>query len=237
MVWQLADGRVFKLGFDYSESWFIHNLNVLVPDEFDMWDALPRIDYHRDLSHLEGWKNFLRMGSPTFEGPQRDAGLFVCIREDVRSLKEFGHELVIHKALTESARFTRTSMDEAEKLESADPYDAVAVPNLREGIDSLEEFETSGHPGKIFGVKNPTPQQWEAVEQAQLLIHPIISLQRHLYSVWGILLPDARGHNAGITLDSNGDREICVLRDLGFVYAPQYTEWDVAEALPLPTEE
>jgi hypothetical protein len=201
-----------------------------------MWDALPRIDYYQDLSEMPGWQKLLRgSGDPTFEGPKRDAGLFVCIREDVRSLKDFGAELVIHNVLTQSARETRTSVESADKLD--DPYASGVVPNLREGLDFLEDFEINGDPKKIFATRTPTAQQWEAVEQAQLLIGPIVRLQRHLYNEWGVLLPDARGHNAGITLDSTGDREICVLRDLGFVYAPQYTEWDVTEALPLPLEE
>lgn len=221
IVYRLRDGRVLKLGFDYSEAWFVHNLNTFFPDDTDVaLEALPRIDYFRDISHFEGWEQFL--AGAVFSGENRDATAFVLVREDVRGLEnlQLGAERVLYELFTQAAKKVRTSV---ESRESPDP---TVLPDLREGFYVLDNFEINGRPKDLR--YEETPESWGWVEAAQGLIHPTVAMLRELNNRWEIFLPDARGANFGVTEDGK-----VVLRDLGWVYAPQYSEWDVTEELPI----
>ncbi len=238
LVFQLRDGRIFKLGFDYSEAWFLNNLDVFFPDDTDeALDALPRIDYFQDISRFSGWEYFIRQGTvddmePVFKGPDRDAAAFVVVREDVRGLDDglLGDpaDKALGAVLNQSARRVRTSVESREKVLN-DPG-PTAVPNLRDGLDAVEAFEINGLP-KPVGLSE-TPEGWDAVERAQEMIGPFVRLVRELANTWEIYLPDARAENVGRTADGK-----IVLRDLGWVYAPQYHEWNVEESITLDDEE
>lgn len=236
LVFLLRDGRVFKLGFDYSEAWFLNNLNVLFPDDTDeALNALPRIDYFEDISRFSGWEPYIMSGAldddagPQFHGPNRDASAFVMVREDVASLDDglMGRpaEKVLGHVFDMSARRVRTSVESREGAMS-DADGPTVSPDLREGLYALEEFEINGHPKKV-GYREDA-EGWAAVEAAQELLGPIVRMVRELANTWEVYLPDARAANFGRAADGK-----IVLRDLGWVYAPQYSEWNVSGPISL----
>lgn len=205
LVYQLKDGRVMKLGFDYSESWLLHNLPTFLSTATrNVESALPVLYYHADLSHLSGWALLLGSGHPTFAGKDRDASPFVLIRDDVQSLASTGIDAEVGAVLDEGASLVRTSMDVYEGALSA--QGATRVPDLAEGVAHLER----------------------SLRGDLEVLDPIVEFLFNLTENWGIYLPDTRGANVGWTAD---DR--LVIRDLGFVYAPQYLEWDVTKPRPL----
>lgn len=220
LVYELTEGRVLKLGFDYSESWFLHNLPMFMTTADDAAvDALPRIYHHADLSHLPGWEDLLDFGDPVFSGRERDAAPFVSVREDVRSLEDdAGVDGAIDSILERASGRTRGSMERYEKVTRSGP---VSVPKLADGIDLLRDFLEDAQATLGWNdIEDPT-----VFVRAQEDLVPIVSFLENLNNNWEVYLPDARGANAGRTADGR-----VVLRDLGWVYAPQYTEWDVFEA-------
>ncbi len=224
LVYELTEGRVLKLGFDYSESWFLHNLpTFMTTAEDDAADALPRIYHHSDLSHLPGWEQLLTHGSPVFQGVERDAAPFVMVREDVQSLVDAGTtgraavDGVVASMLERAAGRTRGSMERYEKAMTSSG--AVSIPKLEDGLDFLRDFMEDV---RESGLSWPSK---ETLEQAQEALGPIVSLLENLSEHWEVYLPDARDANAGRTADGR-----VVLRDMGWVYAPQYTEWTVTDS-------
>jgi len=219
LVYELRSGDVCKIGFDYSESWFLHNLTTfLTTADAVAADALPRAYHFSELSHLDGWEELLNYGSPVFYGPSRDSSPFVWIREDVRSFAaNTGVDGIVDLMLDQSAGVTRGSMERYEKVLTSSG--AISIPKLDDGLAILQAFVADPKSAELAWAKD------DALWQAKEALEPIVYLLENLSDHWEVYLPDARGSNAGRTTDGR-----IVLRDLGWVYAPQYHEWDVVEA-------